>query len=154
MRIRPFEERDLLAVSKIHETSFPRQCFSTDWIRSLSGGFPRTQIFVSDIDGKIVGFIVWTEKSGFRLESFFELEQITVDECFRRQGIGRTLIEQSLAMVKESLEKRGSCLKAILVSTRADNNAQRLYSKVLKAETVAVIPGLYSGDEVLMRGRY
>ena len=150
MRVRPFDDRDLLSVALIHEKSFPRQGFSNDWIRSLSGGFPRTQIFVAD-DVEIIGYIIWTEKSGFRKEAVFELEQIAVAEMFRGRGIGKSLIEQSLEMVRICIESRGSCLKSVLVSTRTDNDAQKIYEHVLKAESVAVIHGLYSGDEVLMK---
>lgn len=150
MKIRLFEENDLFSVALIHETSFPRQGFSKDWIRCIYRAFPRSRIFVADIDEKILGYCVWTEKSGFRKESVLELEQIAVEENSRGKGIGRSLIEQSLEMVKSCLEERGSRLKAILVSTRTDNSAQRLYRKSLGAEPVAVIPELYSSDEVLM----
>ena len=150
MRIRPFDDRDLLSVALIHEKSFPRQGFSNDWIRSLSGGFPRTQIFVAE-DVEIIGYIIWTEKSGFRKEAVLELEQIAVAENFRGRGFGKFLIEESLKMVRIRLFERGSCLKLVLVSTRTDNAAQKIYEQVLKAKTVAIIPGLFSGDEVLMR---
>lgn len=149
--IRPFEENDLLSVVEIHRKSFPRQGFSADWIGSLFRCFPRTQIYVVDLAGQIIGYSAWTEKSGFRKESVFELEQIAVAEKFRGQGFGKFLIEESLKMVKICLEERGSSLKAILISTRTDNEAQRLYRKVLLVETIAIVPGLYSGDEVLLR---
>ncbi|WP_417579291.1 hypothetical protein [Nitrincola sp.] len=43
--------------------------------------------------------------------------------------------------------------KKIVVTTRADNHAQRLYRKVLGAEIEASISGLYSADEVIMVAR-
>ena len=151
MKIRPYEESDHFPVSEIHKKSFPRQGFSKDWIRSLFGGFHRTQIYVADFLGQIIRYIVWTVKSGFRKKAVLELEQIAVAKSCRGRGFGKSLIEESLELVKESLGKRGSRLKDILVSTRTDNAAQQLYRKVLEAEFVAVIPGLYSGDEVLLR---
>jgi ribosomal protein S18 acetylase RimI-like enzyme len=154
MRIRPFGENDLLFVAEIHAHSFPRQCFSKDWIKSLSRSYPRSRIFVADSDGKILGYAVWTEKSGFRKEVVLELEQIAVEEISRGKSIGRSLIEQSLEMVKECLSDRGSCLKAVLISTRSDNPAQKLYEHSLGAEPIAAIPGLYSADEVLMLRMY
>jgi ribosomal protein S18 acetylase RimI-like enzyme len=150
--IRPFEKSDLLSVASIHETSFPRQFLSKDWIGCIYGAFPRSRIYVADLDETIVGYVVWTEKSGFRKDAVLELEQIAVAESFRGQGIGKSLIEQSLEMVRDCLKERGSRLKAVMISTRTDNDAQRLYRKVLGAEPVAVIPGIFSADEVLMLG--
>ena len=154
VRIRPFVENDLLFVTEIHTQSFPRQGFSRDWIQSLFRSYPRSRIFVADSDEKILGYCVWTEKSGFRKEAVLELEQVAIEEISRGKGIGRSLIEQSLEMVKECLSDRGSCLKAVLVSTRTDNTAQKLYAHSLGAEPIAVIPGLYSADEVLMVRMY
>ena len=154
MKIRPFGENDLLFVAEIHAQSFPRQGFSKDWIQSLSRSYPRSRIFVADSDEKILGYCVWTEKSGFRKEAVLELEQVAIEEISRGKGIGRSLIEQSLEMVKECLSDRGSCLKAVLVSTRTDNPAQKIYAHSLGAEPIAVIPGLHSADEVLMVRMY
>ncbi|AKS23508.1 MAG: putative acetyltransferase [Leptospirillum sp. Group II 'C75'] len=128
MKIRPFEENDLLFAAKIHAQS--------------------------DSNEKILGYCVWTEKSGFRKEAVLELEQVAIEEISRGKGIGRSLIEQSLEMVKECLSDRGSCLKAVLVSTRTDNPAQKIYAHSLGAEPIAVIPGLHSADEVLMVRMY
>jgi ribosomal protein S18 acetylase RimI-like enzyme len=41
-----------------------------------------------------------------------------------------------------------------LVSTRTDNQAQKLYRKVLGAEVEATIKNLYSADEVYMVARH
>ena len=40
-----------------------------------------------------------------------------------------------------------------MVTTRADNAAQRLYKRVLGAEVEATITNLYSADEVIMIAR-
>lgn len=44
-------------------------------------------------------------------------------------------------------------LKHILVTTRADSYAQRLYKNVLGAEVEAALANLYSADEVIMVAR-
>lgn len=44
-------------------------------------------------------------------------------------------------------------MKCILVSTRTDNAAQKLYKKALGAEEAVVIKDLYSHDEVIMISR-
>jgi hypothetical protein len=48
---------------------------------------------------------------------------------------------------------RGAEIKHIYVTTRADNDARKLYQSVLKAETEFTIPNLYSADEVMMIAR-
>lgn len=64
--------------------------------------------------------------------------------------MGQALIRQSLAAVVEHLAQHGARLKSMLVTTRADNAAQRLYRRVLDTEVGATVAGLYSADEVLM----
>ncbi|MEC4678069.1 MAG: N-acetyltransferase, partial [Nitrospirota bacterium] len=46
-----------------------------------------------------------------------------------------------------------STLKHIIISTRADNHAQKLYKQALGAEVEAKISKLYSDDEVFMVAR-
>jgi hypothetical protein len=63
------------------------------------------------------------------------------------------LIERSLPFVKHQLESRGASLKNILVTTRTDNSAQKLYASSLGAEVETTIKNLYSADEVVMIAR-
>ena len=71
----------------------------------------------------------------------------------RGQGLGKTLILDSLPQVKHHLAGQGSTLKHVLVTTRADNFAQKLYQQTLGAEVETTISNLYSADEVLMIAR-
>ncbi len=83
-----------------------------------------------------------------------ELEQLAVRPPFQGQGIGKTLITQSLELVRKDLADQGSRLKHVIVTTRADNNrAQALYKNLLRAEVEATITNLYSADEVFMVAR-
>lgn len=144
-------EDDIKAVSKIHAQQFPRQKDSVRWISCNFAAFPRILMFVArDEKDKVVGYIQWIQKSGFRQQSVFELEQIAVLKNYQHKGIGTLLIEKSLEYIKEYLADTNSNLKAILVSTRTDNLAKSLYEKVLKAKEIAVIKDLYSHDEVIM----
>ena len=88
-------------------------------------------------------------KERFRAQAVLELEQIAVTPEHRRRGIAEALIRRSLSEVEKHLET----LKAVVVTTRADNAAQKLYRKTLGAEVEATIASLYSGDEVLMVAR-
>ncbi len=147
--IRAYREGDLEAVAAVHAASFPRQLRSRDWIAASSRAHPKTRIYVAGAEVGVVGFAMWTEKSGFRAQAVLELEQIAVAPEHRRRGIAEALIRRSLAQVEKELET----LRAVVVSTRADNAAQRLYRKTLGAEIEATISALYSGDEVLMVAR-
>ena len=74
-----------------------------------------------------MGYIIWVQKSGFRPEAVLELEQLAVLPGARGQGWGKTLILDSLPQVKQHLAGQDSTLKHVLVTTRADNFAQKLY---------------------------
>ncbi len=152
--IRKMTIDDLETVAKIHQAAFPRQLNSRDWIACNFEAYPRMQFFVAVQDGQIQGFIHWTQKSGFRADVVLELEQIGVHPDKQGRGLGTLLIKKSLPMVKEQISDRGASLKHIIVTTRADNKAQRLYRKTLKVEIEATITDLYSADEVFMVARH
>ena len=149
--ILPMHEDDIDAVAKVHAEQFPRQKDSTRWISCNFAAFPRIMMFVArDEKDKVIGYIQWIQKSGFRQQSVIELEQIAVLKSQQGKGIGTLLIEESLKFIKEYLADTDSNLKAILVTIRTDNTARSLYEKVLKAKEIAVIKDLYSHDEVIM----
>lgn len=153
MKIRMMNESDLAAASLVHKAAFPRQGFSSEWLVCNLKAYPRFLSFVAEKDNQIVGYIVWAQKSGFRAEAVLELEQLAVSPAHQGLGIGRSLIEQSVPLVKDELAKKNSKLKHIMVTTRADNHAQQLYKSTLGAEVEATISNLYSADEVLMIAR-
>ncbi|MFJ4289363.1 GNAT family N-acetyltransferase [Cupriavidus sp. NPDC089707] len=148
--IRPLVASDIEHVAAIHQVAFPRQLESLLWISCNAAAYPRIRYFVAIEDGKIVGYIQWAEKSGFRKEVVLELEQMAVLPENRGRGIARALIRQSLPQVARELEKRGAAIKAVMVTTRTDNAAQRIYASMLGAIPRAIIPDLYSADEVIM----
>jgi ribosomal protein S18 acetylase RimI-like enzyme len=151
--IRRFADADLDAAAEVHAQAFPRQQRSREWMECNARSFPRVQIFVAEDAGDVIGFAMWSQKAGFRAEAVLELEQIGVAPAHRGRGVGEALIRQSLAAVVEHLAERGARLKSVLVTTRADNAAQRLYRRVLGAGVEATVAGLYSADEVLMIAR-
>jgi ribosomal protein S18 acetylase RimI-like enzyme len=153
VQVRAFTDADLEAAAAIHAAAFTRQGQSREWISCNAKAFPRSRIYVALLDAMPCGYVLWTEKSGFREAVVLELEQIAVAEAFRKRGVGEALIARSLPDVAAQLAKRGASLKAVIVSTRADNAAQRLYRKVLGAEVEATLRSLYSADEVLMVAR-
>lgn len=144
---------DLNGSSIVHKKAFIRQDLSFEWLECNFNAFPRFLSFVAETDDAIVGYITWSQKSGFRPDAVLELEQIAVLPEHHNKGIGKGLIQSSLPLVKEQLAKQNSNLKHIIVSTRADNHAQKLYKKVLGAEVETIISNLYSADEALMVAR-
>jgi ribosomal protein S18 acetylase RimI-like enzyme len=151
--IRRMVVTDIDRTAKIHAVAFPRQKDSLEWIESNYRAFPRMQYFIAEAGENIIGFILWTQKSGFRPEAVIELEQIAVLPDRQNQGIGELLIRLSLSLLSIQLADRGATIKHIIITTRHDNTAQSLYRRVLGAEVEAVIPKLFSDDEVYMIAR-
>ncbi len=151
--VRRLTEKDVPKVAEIHAEAFSRQGHSAEWIRCNAQAFPRMRYYVAESDGLLCAFVLWTEKSGFRENVVLELEQIAVAASYRKQGVAEALIVQSLPDVTRQLADRGATLKAVLVTTRSDNDAQRLYRKTLGAKVEATLPSLYSADEVFMIAR-
>ncbi|WP_208640350.1 GNAT family N-acetyltransferase [Vibrio aquaticus] len=146
-------DHDLAQAALVHQSAFVRQKHSKEWLECNFNAFPRYLIYVAEIESEIVGYIIWMQKSGFRPEAVLELEQLAVMPNKQGMGIGRRLIVESLPLVTEQLAVKGSTLKHILVTTRADNYAQELYKSTIGAEVETTISNLYSADEVLMVAR-
>lgn len=153
LTIRRMQQDDLAAAAEIHKNAFSRQRNSYHWLACNLVAYPRILAYVAIRDDHCVGYCLWTQKSGFRPEVVLELEQIAVAPEHQGNGAGGCLISESLMDVRSVLTTHGSALKHVLVTTRADNAAQRLYSSVLGAKVEAVISNLYSHDEVIMVAR-
>jgi ribosomal protein S18 acetylase RimI-like enzyme len=151
--VREMTEADIAAAAAIHQAVFNRQLDSVAWVTCNFRAYPRILCFVAELNGAPVGFIEWIQKSGFRKEVVLELEQLGVSPDYQGQGVGTALIKESLGFVHRILKRQGACIKNIVVTTRTDNHAQRLYRKVLGAAPEAVIQDLYSADEVIMVAR-
>lgn len=147
--VRRATEKDLSAAAKVHELAFPRQTFSKDWIDCVFRAFPKSQLFVAELNGEIVGLIFWTEKSGFRKEAVVELEQIAVHPDYYGKGIGVHLIAQSIIEVAEKIAERDAKLSHVLGNTRANNTALKLYQK-LGAQIIGSASAMFTADEVFL----
>lgn len=153
MIIRAMIEADLPGVAAIHAECFPRHLDTDTWIECNFRAFPRMLCFVADDGESLLGYIQWCQRAGFRKQAVLELEHLAVSAAFRGCGIGRSLIRASLVEVRRHLKAREAELKHIVVTTRADNAAQRLYRSELDAEVEFTIRDLYSADEVYMLSR-
>jgi len=157
MKVKRASKKELKKIAEIASENFSglkEKNKALKWIACNFNAYPRMQYFVAELDNKIIGYILWLEKGGFRSESVWELEQIAVKKLFQGQGVGTELINQSLEGIKKYLQKRGSQLKAIEATTGKDNLAQNLYKKTLAANAECVIKDLFRGDEVVMIARF
>jgi len=148
--VRRASSADIGAIAAVHCEAFPRQRDSERWVEATLAAAPRMFVYTSVHEGQIAGYIFWAQKSGIRPAAVVELDQIAVLSKFQGIGLGERLIRESLALVTAELAANGQSMKSILISTRADNEAQRLYDRVLGAKVVAAIENLYSATEVLM----
>ena len=157
MDIKKLENYEIVQVAEIASQSFSGlsdPIKALKWIECNFNAYPRMQYFVAKTENKILGYILWIEKGGFRQESVWELEQIAIEQKFRNNGVGTELVIKSLENIKKYLEQRNSKLKLIEVTTGTDNRAQEIYKKILNAEVEAIIKDLFRGDEVLMIARF
>ena len=148
---------DIASMVKIYLDCFKGMKNSEDvkkWIICNFNAYPRMQYFVAEVENRVVGYILWVEKGGFRKEAVLELEQIGVLSDFRGKGIGSKLVIESLEEMKKYLNDRGSRLKLVEVTTGTSNQAQKLYSKTLNAKPECTIRDLYRGDELIMIARF
>ena len=148
--VRKASIRDSTSIAAIHHEAFARQQHSEQWVASTLAAEPRFYCFVVEVGTEMVGYIFWAQKSGFRPEAVLELDQVAVQKRYQGVGYAEKLIRESMGLVEQQLAETGQKIKAVLVSTRADNLAQRLYTKVLGVKTVAQIDDLYSAAEVIM----
>lgn len=153
MNVRRLEEDDIQSVATVHREAFTRHRESEEWVRCNFDAYPRIQLFVAAEEESIKGFIMWTQRSGFREKAVLELEQIAVHPDYQGRGIGTQLIEESLPVVEKWLANRNSSISTIIVGTRVDNEAQRLYKKTLDAEPAAIIENYASGNELFLISR-
>lgn len=148
--VRRMQETDLVEAAQVHKRAFPRQTFNDQWLSCNFRAFPLSQCFVAEAEGKIVGLIMWYEKSGFRQEAIVDIEQACVLPEHQGKGVGTALFVQSLPLVAEKIAERGAVLKTITTNGRADNSPVQHLCKKYGAEEIARLPGVFTDDEVYL----
>jgi len=154
--VRPARLGDLPEIARIASTSFrgmrplPR---ATKWVRCCWASSPRCRYWIVIVEGQIVGYVLWTEKGGFRDKAVVELEQVAVEPGARRKGIGYRLIRTSLSQLRGTIEKRGARLKLVEVTTGVGQSAVGFYRRTLGARVVARLPEVFDGDERVLHAR-
>ncbi len=157
LSIREMVYEDISSIVDIYMQSFRgmREYSKAErWITVKFNSKPISIYYVALLDGKVIGYILWSEHGGFRDDAVIELEQIAVSKMHRCKGVASRLIVDSLRMLnRDYIASRGARIKLVMVTTAYTNNAKRLYEKVLNAKQVAVINDLYASDESILIAR-
>ena len=91
--------------------------------------------FLAEIDGRIVGYVLF-----WLLPNEIDVHNLAVHSEFRRQGIGRLLLQQVIS------EARRRSLARVTLEVRQSNlAAQKLYESV-GFVTIGIRKGYYSDD--------
>lgn len=154
IEVRVAEKEDLPSIYGVYANCFPREKLHDEWVNANFSAFPRMRYYVAIVDGVMVGYALWSIKSGFRDKSIVELEQLAVVPECRGQGVGKQLLEQSFDQFKFYLKEKNIEIKAVYLTTRDGNSAESLYRKVFSVEREGIIKNYGSGDEVILFKRF
>ncbi len=88
---------------------------------------PRQKFLVAEKDGLVTGtlFLQIIPNLSHHARSWGIIENMVVDRAYRRQGIGRILIEQALIYCREA-----GCYKVQLLSNKKRHEAHQFYRTV------------------------
>ena len=99
------------------------------FLEELKGLIEKEEILITEIDGDIVGYIVFSiterNKKGFFNRKILMIDSICVDEKVRGNGIGKRMIEYLLDKAKELL-----CTDVELTVSQENEYAIRLYESL------------------------
>jgi len=114
--------------------------------RYVKSFFDYHHIKVVKADGTVVGVLFWQVESE-KHHGIIVVEDLWMDEKFRRRGLGEKLLRTSINDACSVFEKDGFVLRKVLVTTAEDNvPARRLYEKV-GFQKCAVLKDLYGKGE-------
>lgn len=156
VEVRPARESDLEGIADIGSESFSGLrplAAATRWVRACWAAQPRMRYWIAERLGTPVAYILWMEKGGFRKDAVVELEQIAVRPSLRGRGVGGELIRRSLDELTRLIESEGRRVKVIEVTTGSEQGAVEFYRRILGAEVVAKLPGIFRGDEFILVAR-
>ncbi len=117
MVIRKFEYKDLDAVLKIANESFPEK-YSPDFLLYLWTSYPDGFLVASEKNNGVVGFIISVKFS----KTDLRVLMLAVSKEYRRQSIGKSLLRELLIRFPE--------VRRIFLEVRIDNEgAIKFYQK-------------------------
>ena len=140
LEIRRFKASDLKEIVEIEKTSFP-QPWSEAYFKKAYKEYPN-DFLVAKLSGRVTGYILGyakSNKSGL-------IKTLAVNKRYRRQGIGRKLVNFTV----QRLKQKG--LKKIVLHIRKENQTANSFYKKVGFRTVKIIKKYYpnSQDAYLM----
>jgi len=128
--VRNMIESDVEAIATMESA-----VFSDAWTaKSIEDTYNQPQAFIvtAELDGKVAGYCIVY----FVLDEG-EIARIAVDNCFRRQGVGRKLLEQ----VERTCKEKG--IIRLMLDVRESNESARAFYKSMGFEVDGVRKNFY-----------
>jgi ribosomal protein S18 acetylase RimI-like enzyme len=114
--------------------------------RYVNSFFDYHHIKVIRLHGALIGQLFWRVESEEH-HGIIVVDELHIDEKFRRKGLGERLLRAAIEDAKAFLEKDGHVLRKVLVTTTQDNKpARKLYEKIGFKKS-AVLKDLYGRGE-------
>jgi len=120
--------KDLDGVIEVNEKELPED-YPYFFYKSILDNFPESFLIAHNINGKIIGYIMWrVEKTpsinSLRYVNYGHLVSIAVSEPYRRKGIASSLLTNSMLAIKKNK------IKKYVLEVRVSNySAIKLYEK-------------------------
>lgn len=133
VHFRPMNSLDLEEIMTIERASFSYPWSGRFFLQELGASSARS--LLAEIRGKIVGYIIY-----WILSDAADVHNLAVHPAYRRQGIGRSLVQ---AVIDEA--RRQGSARVTLEVRKSNEVAQRLYQS-LGFVASGVRKGYYSDD--------
>jgi ribosomal protein S18 acetylase RimI-like enzyme len=145
IRISAASENDVESLIKIYSSAdlYHNRKDASWFVKSY---FDYHHVKVVKQGGKVVGAIFWNfvEEKHHGLTN---VQELWVDESFRRKGLGERLLRSSIEDMKKLYARHHCTLRKVLVTTGENNTpARNLYEKV-GFRKVAILPDLFAKGE-------
>ena len=124
IHLRPATEEDLescLELARMKEFDRIVECASHEEAKNLLGSYLQTYFVVAEDDGEVIGFFT-AEKT---LPNEFYVDIIVVRAEYRKQGIGKKLMEEA-----RSIAKREGYSGMYLLCTKENPYAEKFYTSL------------------------
>lgn len=150
MLIQQATKDDVVQISEIYKACFPREKDHLKWIQACFNSYPKGVYYTLTEDEKVIGYILWCVKNGFRDKTIVELEQVGVLPNYAGRGFGKVLVKESFSKFRVFIESLGFGLGAVVVTTSEGNYAEQMYRSVLGVEVSSRICNYGSGNELIL----
>lgn len=142
-RTRPVTEADLPRIGRIELASYEYPWSAGNFSDSLHAGY---SMWVREADGEVIGYYVMMVAAGEA-----HLLNLTIAPCWRRQGLGRDLLDHSLARASD--HQATSVFLEVRVSNEAAIGLYRTHGFTDLAVRRAYYPARNGREDALIMTR-